>query len=82
MSNVYRLKPDDIPNDSTVNCLTQLLTLAKRGKCKGVAFVAYLPEYEYIANSAGEAYADPNLTRGMLLALSDKLALRINGGNL
>lgn len=82
MSNVYHLRPDTIPNDSTVKCLTELLRHARSGQITGVAFVAYIKGNEYIANSAGMAYEDPNLTRGMLIALSDKLGIRINGGNL
>ncbi len=80
--NVYHLRPDNIPNDSTVKCLTELLKQARRGAITGIAFVAYIEGNAYIANSAGAAYQDPNLTRGMLLALSDKLGVRINGGNL
>lgn len=84
MSNVYRLRPDNLPNDSTVKCMARLHELAKQGKVRGVGFVAYVDDNDFIANSCGEAFADPNNTTGMLFALARKLALRIDigGGNL
>lgn len=81
MSNVYLLRPDDLPTD-TVKCLAALTAQARRGAVTGVAFVAYIEGHGFIANSAGDAYANPSLTRGMLNALDDKLALRIDGGRL
>lgn len=81
MSNVYFLRPDDLPTD-TVKCLTRLAAEARRGRVTGIAFVAYIEGYGFIANSAGEAYDNPSLTRGFLNALDDKLALRIDGGRL
>jgi hypothetical protein len=74
------LVPDTISND-TVECLQQLLRHARRGEVVGLGFVAVLKRRHYIANTAGQAHADPTLTRGMLMALDDKLAQRISGGN-
>jgi hypothetical protein len=81
VSNVYLLRPDDLPTD-TAKCLATLAAQARRGAVKGIAFVAYIDGYGFIANAAGEAYDNPSLTRGMLSALDDKLALRVGGGNL
>lgn len=81
MSNVYRLRPDNLPND-VQNCLGILHTQARRGVVSGIAFVAYVEGYGYIANAAGKAYDDPTFTRGMLGALDDKLALMMDGGGL
>lgn len=80
MGKVLYLIPDDVPND-TVQCLAELLRQAKKGVVTGLAFVAYLDGRGYIVNSAGQAHEDPTRTRGMLRALDDKLAVRINGGN-
>jgi hypothetical protein len=74
------LVPDTISND-TVQCLQQLLKHARSGEVRGIGFVALLKGRHYIANTAGQAHIDPTLTRGMLLALDDKLAQRISGGN-
>lgn len=82
MSNVYHLRPDNLPNDDTVKCLSQMLSLAKKGKIRGVGFVAYIENQEFIANSCGLAYEDPNNSIGMLYSLARKLAIRIDGGNL
>lgn len=81
MKNVYTLWPDELPNE-TVKCLTQLTAEARRGRVTGIAFVAYVEGYGYIANAAGDAYENPTMTRGMLRALDDKLAPRISGGTL
>lgn len=81
MSNVFVLKPDDLPNE-TVKCLGRLHSQARRGRVTGIAFVAYVEGYGYIANSAGDAYDNPTLTIGMLDALRSKLAIRIDGGKL
>lgn len=81
MNNVYTLRPDDLPTE-TVKCLAQLAAQARRGNVTGVAFVAYIAGHGFIANAAGDAHDNPTLTRGMLNALDDKLALRIEGGSL
>lgn len=81
MSNVYVLKPDELPSE-TVKCLGTLHSQARRGRVTGIAFVAYIEGYGYIANSAGDAYDNPTLTIGMLDALRSKLAVRIEGGRL
>jgi len=81
MSNIYTLRPDALSQE-TVKCLGQLHTQAKRGLVVGFAFVAYVEGYGFIANAAGQALKDPNNTRGMLLALDDKLATHVTGQNL
>ena len=53
--------------------------LAKKGKITGLGFVAYIEGHDFIANSCGDAYMDPNNTTGMLYALARKLAVRIDG---
>lgn len=80
-NNVYTLRPDNLPTE-TVQCLAELLTHAKRRRVNGIAFIAYVEGYGFIANAAGEAYDNVTLTRGMLLALIEKLAKRVDGGRL
>lgn len=80
-NNVYTLRPDQLSQE-TVKCLSQLHTQAKRGVVYGIAFVAYIDGYGFIANAAGEALKDPNNTRGMLRALDDKLAPYVTGHTL
>jgi hypothetical protein len=77
------LVPDTISTD-TVECLQQLLEHAQAGQIVGIGFVAMLKPKRhlggYIANTAGDCHHSPTFTRGMLHALDDKLALRIQGG--
>lgn len=79
---VHHLYPDSLPQDDVTACCAALHANAKKKKLTGIAFVAYIEGHGFIANAAGDAYDNPTLTRGMLQALSDKLALRIDGGNL
>lgn len=81
MSNVYTLWPDRLSNDVT-KCLGQLHAQARRGRVTGIAFVAYVDGYGFIANAAGDAMRDPTNTRGMLLALDGKLAVHVTGQHL
>lgn len=81
MNNIYRLQPDELPTE-TVKCLAILSAQARRGTVKGIAFIAYIEGYGFIANAAGEAMENPHLTRGMLKALDDKLAAQFDGGRL
>lgn len=78
------LVPDTVSND-TVKALQELLRHAKAGHIVGMGFVAMLKptarQRGYIANTTGEMHRNPTFTRGMLAALDDKLALRIQGGN-
>lgn len=78
MGNVYKLRPDQISTD-TVKALAQLHTLAKRGRVRGVGFVAYVDENEFIHNTAGEAHIDAYNTIGMLFSLVIQLAARPKG---
>lgn len=80
MSNVYTLWPDQLSNE-TVECLAELHAQALKGNVIGIAFVAYIEGFGFIANSAGEAYNDVSRTRGFLAALDDKLAQRVYGGS-
>ena len=82
MSNVYVLRPDTLPNDDTVKCLAQMLALARKGRIKGVGFIAYIEGNEFIANSCGAAYEDPTNSIGMLFALARKMSIRLDGGHL
>lgn len=81
MSNVYHLRPDNLPTD-VQKCLAILHAQARRGVVSGLAFVAFVEGYGYIANAAGKACDDLTNTRGMLLALDDKLAKQLGGGTL
>lgn len=81
MNNIYTLRPDELPTE-TVKCLSTLAAQARRGTVRGLAFIAYIEGYGFIANAAGEALDNPHLTRGMLKALDDKLAAHIEGGRL
>lgn len=78
-NNVHRLIRNQVSTD-TVRCLTTLLEQARMGRLTGVAYVAYLSDAAYIAGSAGEAHKRPVTTRGMLLDLDAKLALRTSEG--
>lgn len=77
--NIYTLRPDRVSHD-TIQCLATLLRHAKTGAVTGIGFVAFVEGHGYIVNSAGDAYENPTLTRGMIQALDNKLALRIDGG--
>lgn len=72
----YRLVPDHI-SDDTVLALEQLLEHAKRGQLIGLAFVGMYRRREYIVNVTGEAKRSPTFTRGMLMALDDKMAVSV-----
>lgn len=76
----FTLVPDALSVD-TVECLEQLLDLARRGQVIGLAFAAMLKRRSYIVNTAGEAHRNPTFTRGMLAALQDRLGERVQGGN-
>lgn len=78
MSNVYTLRPDTLSTE-TVKCTAQLAAFARLGRVRGIAFVAYIEDYGFIANAAGAAIEDPTNTRGMLRALDDKLGILVAG---
>lgn len=82
MSNVYYLKPDNLPTNDVLKCLSVLTAQARRRRVTGIAFVAYVDGHGFIANAAGDAYDDPNNTLGMLRALERKLDLKVNGDTL
>jgi hypothetical protein len=75
----FALIEDQISTD-TVDALRTLLDHAERGEVIGVAYAVMLKRRGYIVNTAGEAHRSPTYSRGMLLALDDKLAARIRGG--
>ena len=60
----------------TVDCLHIMLRQAKDGELIGIAYAAMFRRRGYIVNTAGEAHRSPTYTRGMLLALDDKLSIR------
>jgi hypothetical protein len=72
---------EDVVSTDTVECLRTLLQFAESGEVIGVAYAAMLKKRGYIVNTAGEAHRSPTYSRGMMLALDDKLAARIRGGN-
>jgi hypothetical protein len=74
----YVLIQNHVSTD-TVEALQQLLEQARAGEVIGVAFVAMLKRRGYIADAAGEAYRNPTFTRGMIRALDDRLAQRVEG---
>lgn len=82
MSNIYQLRPDDLPTDDVTRCLSVLAAQARRKVVTGIAFVAYVKDYGFIANATGDAYNDPNNTLGMLRALERKLDLKVSGETL
>jgi hypothetical protein len=80
MKTPFILVPDHV-SDDTVEALQTLLTHARKGEVIGIGFVCMLKRRGYIANAAGEAFRNPTFTRGMLQALDDKLARRVDGGS-
>ncbi len=74
----FSLIPGTISTD-TVDCLDELLTMARAGEVIGVAYVAMLKRRKYIVNTAGEAHRNPTFTRGMIQALNDELGQRVRG---
>jgi hypothetical protein len=74
----FSLIPDAVSND-TVEALSQLLDMARRGELIGFAFAAMLKRRRYFVNVAGEAFRNPTFARGCLSALDDELGLRIRG---
>jgi hypothetical protein len=79
-TNVYHLRPDELPTE-TVKCLAELLAQARRKRVKGIAFIAYVDDHGFIANSAGAAHDDPTNTIGMLFSLAVKMHARVDGGS-
>lgn len=74
----FKLIEDAISHD-TVEALSQLLDLAKRGELIGVAFAGMLKQRRYFVNTAGEAHRNPTFARGCVSALDDELGVRIRG---
>jgi hypothetical protein len=72
------LVPDTVSTD-TVECLDELLAMARAGEVIGIAYVAMLKRRKYIANTAGEAHRNPTFSRGMIQALDDQLGRRVRG---
>ena len=71
-----KLLRDSISHD-TVQCLTELLSLAKDGEVTGLAFAATLKGRSYIVNTAGYAHKNPTFARGIVCAIDDELRDRI-----
>jgi hypothetical protein len=72
---------EDTNSNDTIECLRTLLEHAERGEVIGIAYAAMLKRRGYIVNTAGEAHRSPTYSRGMLLALDDKLSARVRGGS-
>lgn len=72
---------EDTVSHDTVEALKTLYEQAKKGEVTGIAYAAMLKRRGYIVNTAGEAHRSPTYSRGMLLALDDKLSRRVRGGN-
>jgi len=73
---VLTLVPDYVSED-TVDCLQQLLHLARRGEVIGLAICAVLTQRRYFVDTAGVADDSPTFARGMIAALDDQLAAKI-----
>lgn len=65
-----RLVPAAVSQD-TIDCLTELLDLARRGELIGVAFCAMYRRRKYVVDAAGEPHRNPTFARGMVAALDD-----------
>lgn len=74
----FSLIPDTISTD-TVECLDELLAMARAGEVIGIAYVAMLKRRKYIVNAAGEAYRNPTFTLGMIQVLNSELGQRVRG---
>lgn len=59
----------------TIEVLAALLVEAQRGDVIGLAFVAMHKPHEVSADSVGELRKVPSLARGLLMDLSDEIAL-------
>lgn len=73
--------PAKKPCTETIEVLENLLADARRGKLKGMAFIASFTDNHFIADAAGCNRAFPVRTRGMLKSLDDALSdlIRKNG---
>ncbi len=75
-------KVTDTLSQDTVQCLEQLLTLARaERRLVGIVFAAQLEGREIIANSAGECYRNPRWARAMTLDIDDYLRKRLEGAD-
>ena len=74
----FTLVPDTL-STNTVEALTQLLELARRGELIGIAFAGMFKQRRYFVNTAGEAHRNPTFARGMIAALDDELGRRTRG---
>lgn len=80
MKRPFQLIPDKISTD-TIECLEQLLALARSGENIGMAFVVMLRHRAYIVNSAGEAHRNPTFGLGMVQMLMHELTRRVMDAN-
>lgn len=80
MKRPFLLAPDHISTD-TIECLEQLLELARSGENIGMAFVVMLRQRKYIVNSAGEAHRNPTFGLGMVQMLVHELTRRVLDSN-
>jgi hypothetical protein len=73
----FTLVPDAI-STNTVEALSQLLDLARRGELIGIAFTCMLRQRKFFVNTAGEAHRNPVFTRALVAILDDSLSNRIH----
>ena len=73
---VIHLVPPHVSED-TIECLQLLLRRAHRGEVIGLAYCAMLKGRAYIVDTAGVAHESPTFARGMVRALDDSLAAKI-----
>lgn len=72
-------KVTDTLSQDTIECLEQLLHLAKdEGRLVGIVFAAQLEGRRIIANSAGECYRNPRWARAMAKDIDDYLTTRLH----
>jgi hypothetical protein len=72
----FRLISDGISTD-TVQALTEMLDLARKGELIGLAFAGMLRKRQFFVNTSGEAHRNPTFARGMVAALDDELGRRM-----
>lgn len=75
-------KVTDTLSQDTIECLEQLLALAKdERRLVGIVFAAQLEGREVIANSAGECYRNPRWSRALTLDIDDYLRKRLEAAD-
>jgi hypothetical protein len=74
LGKVVQLRKVPPPVDTdTVECLERLLSEARAGKVVGLAFVALMPQRNFIVHTTGSVHQEPVYTRGVLRELDDMI---------